>query len=48
MKIIILSIVLFFFGVWVFNHFPYPIVGLLIAFGLPLYGETPITIFKQQ
>lgn len=33
---IVISCLLFWAGSWVFNHFPYPIVGIFIAAGYPL------------
>lgn len=32
-----LCIALFLFGVWVFNHFPFPATGIIAAFAYPLF-----------
>lgn len=34
---VVLCIVLFLLGVWVFNHFPFPMAGIIIAFAYPLF-----------
>lgn len=34
--IIAVSLLLFLAGMWVFNHCPYPVIGLVIAFIYPI------------
>lgn len=34
---IFLCIALFLFGIWVFNHFPFPAAGIIVAFAYPLF-----------
>lgn len=34
---VVLCIVLFLFGVWTFNHFPFPAAGIIVAFAYPLF-----------
>lgn len=33
----ILCLVLFFLGVWLFNHFPYPLAGIAVAVAYPVF-----------
>ncbi|WP_156956573.1 hypothetical protein [Stenoxybacter acetivorans] len=34
---ILACLLLFFIGMWVFNHFTYPLAGVLVALALPFY-----------
>lgn len=34
---VIITLLFFGIGVWLFNHFPLPIVGVIIAIAYPIY-----------
>lgn len=33
----VLIILLFCIGAWLFNHFPYPIIGIIVCVAYPIY-----------